>query len=77
MFQKKIKLHFFTLLLTTLFYSNVCYALPMKVVSATVHQFQIPVLIGKDINQLIHIKIETEGDKNPISLNKLVLKLSY
>jgi len=48
----------------------------MKVVSASVHQFQTPVLKGKETNPVIQIKIETEGNITPVTLREISLKLS-
>ena len=51
-------------------------AQPMKMISASVQQFQTPVLKGNETNQVIRIKIETEGNKNPIMLQEVKLGLS-
>lgn len=48
----------------------------MKVVSVSVFQKFTPVLKGKETNPLLQINIETEGKNNPISLNRVQLKLS-
>lgn len=64
------------LLFIFIIFSGRNFAQLMKLVSASVHQFQIMVLKGKETNQVIQIKIETEGAKNPIALNEVNLKLS-
>ena len=71
-----IKLLSLFLLFVSMILSGRNFAQPMKLVSASDHQFLTPVLKGKEANQVIQIKIETEGDKNPISLSEVKLKLS-
>jgi sialidase-1 len=73
---KKMK-YFSTLLLVILFVTpGKSFTQSMKVVSAKVQQFQTPVLKEKETNQVIQINIETEGNKNPVALRKIKLKLS-
>jgi sialidase-1 len=66
----------FFLLLVLILLSVGNHAQPMKMVSATVHQFQTPVLKGNETNPVIQIKIETEGKKNPITLHEVKVDLS-
>ncbi len=51
-------------------------AQPMKLVSAKVSHLQIPVLKGKENNQILLIEIKTAGIKEPFVLKNIVLKLS-
>lgn len=48
----------------------------MNVVSVEVRQFQIPVLIGKETNPILQIKIETLGAKKPLTLRELEIVIS-
>ena len=74
MFKKSILSFLFPVILI-LFLSNEIFAQSMKLISATVHQLQIPVLKGIETNPVFQVKIETTGDKNPIYLNGITLKL--
>lgn len=65
-----------SLLLIIIVFTSGSFAQSMKVVATSVHQFQIPVLKGKETNQVIQINIETEGTINPIALHEIKLKLS-
>jgi len=73
---KKFSLYILFAFCTAIFFNSVSFAQQMKVVTATVYQFQIPVLKGKVTNQVFQVKIETAGNKNPISLTELILNLS-
>ncbi len=73
---KKTIIYLFVAILTIPFFYNESFAQTMNVVSATTHQFQIPVLEGKEINPVFQVKIETSGNENPISLNELAINLS-
>ena len=73
---KKSTFSVLSLLLIVLFFAGESYAQSMKVIEATVHQFQIPVLKGKETNPVIQIKIETKGDKNPVVLREVMIKFT-
>jgi hypothetical protein len=73
---KKSIFRILMLLVAFLFFEEKSGAETMKVVSATVHQYQTPVLVRNEINPLFHVKIETSGDENPVLLNELNIELS-
>lgn len=70
---KKSTFSVLSLLLIVIFFASESYAQSMKVIEATVHQFQIPVLKGKETNPVIQIKIEIKGDKNPVALREVMI----
>ena len=74
MFKKSI-LSILLSILLILFLSGEIFPQSMRLVSATVHQLQIPVLKGIEKNPLFQIKIETTGNKYPIYLKGITLKL--
>ncbi|MDE2681349.1 MAG: exo-alpha-sialidase, partial [Verrucomicrobiota bacterium] len=51
-------------------------AKPQKIVSVTVEDVQVPVLIGLSTNPMLRVKVETTGSLNPISLTEAAVALS-
>lgn len=61
---KKSTFSIFSLLLIVIFFTSEIFAQSMKVVATSVHQFQIPVLKGKETNQVIPIEEIIQQNKN-------------
>lgn len=64
------------LFLLVIFISGNLFAQQMKIESATIHQYETPILKGKDTNPIFQIRIKTLGRKKPLSLREVKIEIS-